>query len=168
MNIIEFAMKMERDGQAFYEKAAAAAPQPELKEIFLYLAREEERHFAFFKNMHEGDTKAAIKVLGSNTLAKTKNVFVHLIEENGGDVTFGADVRKAWTEALKIEEKAVKLYSEEAKKEKDPERKELLERIAEEERSHVYLIDNMLSFMSDPQTFADSQNFKNFKSWEGR
>ena len=37
MNIIEFAMQMERDGQAFYEKAAKAAPQPELKEIFLYL-----------------------------------------------------------------------------------------------------------------------------------
>ncbi len=167
MNIIEFAMQMERDGQVFYEKAAAAAPQSELKEIFLYLAREEERHFAFFKSMHEGDTQAAVKVLGSSTMAKTKNVFVHLIEENG-DATFGDDVRKVWTEALKIEEKAVKLYTEEAAREKNPERKELLQRIAEEERSHVYLIDNMLSFMADPQTFADSQNFANFKSWEGR
>jgi len=167
MNIIEFAMQMERDGQAFYEKAAADAPQPDMKEIFLYLAKEEERHFAFFKSMHEGDAQKAIKVLGSNTMTKTKNVFVHLIEENG-NTTFGDDVRKAWTEALKIEEKAVKLYTKEADKEKDPERKELLQRIAEEERSHVYLIDNMLSFMSDPQTFAESQNYKNFKSWEGR
>ncbi|MCP4683990.1 MAG: ferritin family protein [bacterium] len=167
MNIVEFAMQMERDGQLFYEKAAAAAPQPEMKEIFLYLAREEERHFAFFKSMHEGDTQAAIKVLAGNSMAETKNVFVHLIEENG-DTTFGDDARQAWAEALKIEEKAVKLYSEEAEKEKSPERKDLLQRIAEEERTHVYLIDNMLSFMSDPQTFADSQNYKNFKSWEGR
>jgi rubrerythrin len=151
----------------FCEKAAASAPKPELKEIFLYLAEEEKRHFAIFKNMHEGKTEEAVRVLGSNTMAETKNVFVQLIEGND-DTSFGEDVRQTWNEALKIEEKAVKLYSEEAAKEKDPARKELLERITEEERSHVYLIDNMLSFMADPQTFAESQNFKNFKSWEGR
>lgn len=167
MNVIEFAMKMERDGQAFYEKAAEAAPQPELKEIFLYLAKEEERHFSIFKNMQEGDTEAAIKVLGDSAMAKTKNVFVQLIEENG-DTSFSDDVRKTWAEALKIEEKSVKLYADEAAKTKDADRKDLLEQIAEEERSHVYLIDNMLSFMADPQTFAESQNFKAFKSWEGR
>lgn len=167
MNVIEFAMQMERDGQAFYEKAAETAPKPEIKEIFHYLAQEEKRHFEIFKNMQDGDTEAAIRILGSNTMAKTKNIFVRLIEANG-ETSFGEDARKAWSEALKLEEKSVKLYTEEATKEKDQERRELLEKIAEEERSHVYLIDNMLSFMTDPQTFAQSQNFKSFKSWEGR
>ena len=33
MDIIEFAMNMEKDGKIFYEKHAAAATEPELKQI---------------------------------------------------------------------------------------------------------------------------------------
>ena len=167
MDIIQFAMQMELDGKTFYEKAAAKSSQPELKEIFTYLADEEERHFRFFKMLADGNFKKAGEALDSQaSLQTTKNVFVQLIEENQ-DKRFGNDSRAAWEEALKIEEKAVKLYTEEANKESDPARRAMLERIADEERNHVYLIDNMLSFMSDPQSFADSKEFASFKSWEG-
>ena len=118
--------------------------------------------------MSEGKIDTAAGALESGAALKdTKNVFVQLIEENK-DKRFGDDARAAWQEALKIEEKAVALYSEEAEKETDAGRKKLLTKIADEERNHVYLIDNMLSFMSDPSGFAGSQQFASFKSWEGR
>ncbi|MBD3258592.1 hypothetical protein GF377_09185 [candidate division GN15 bacterium] len=167
MGIVEFAMQMELDGKAFYEAEAAKAPNKELKEIFQYLADEEDRHYRFFKMLAEGKIDTASQALESGeSLKTTRNVFVQLIEDNKEE-RFGAEVRKAWEEARKIEEKAVDLYSSEANKEADASRKALLNRIADEERNHVYLIDNMLSFMSDPQTFADSQDFASFKSWEG-
>jgi rubrerythrin len=166
MNIIEFAMKMESDGRAFYEKQAAASKTKEIREIFQYLAEEEQRHYLFFKSLADGDVEVASKALDGGSIKITKNIFVQLIEENKTK-RFGDDVRAAWTEALRIEERAVKMYSEETAKESDPERKRLLQRIADEERNHVYLCDNMLSFMADPQGFADSQDFASFKSWEG-
>jgi rubrerythrin len=168
MDIIKFALKMEADGKKFYQDAASKAATKELKDIFIYLAEEEERHFKFFKMMDEGKIDAAGAALESGTALKdTRNVFVQLIEENKEE-RFGDDARAAWLEALEIEKKAVAMYSEEADKEADAGRKKLLTRIADEERNHVYLINNMLSFMSDPQGFADSQDFASFKSWEGR
>lgn len=168
MDIIKFAMQMELDGQAFYTKAAQAAAHPELKDILLYLAEEEERHYRFFKALAEGDTAGADKELSSapSSLSDTKNVFVNLTE-NGKESSFGDSARAAWSEALKIEEKAVKLYSDEAAIESRPDRRALLEKIADEERNHVYLIENVLSFMSDPQGFVDSRKYSDFQSWEG-
>lgn len=167
MDIVQFALQMELDGKAFYEKAAAGAKSKDLREIFQYLANEEERHYKFFRMMAEGKIELASKALESGTaLRDTKNVFVQLIQENK-DKRFGEDTRSAWVEALKIEQKAVTLYADEAEKETDANRKSLLKRIADEERNHVYLIDNMLSFMTDPQAFSSSQQFAAFRSWEG-
>ena len=168
MNVIEFAMQMELDGREFYLRSAENAPEPELKEILKYLAEEETRHYNFFKRLHDGKTAEAEKELAAGTsLRDTKNIFVQL-GEAGKDKEFGDGARKVWLEAMKIEEKAVKMYTSEAEKESDAERKAMLTRIAEEEQNHVYLIDNVLSFMTDPNEFVNSQKFANFKSWEGR
>ena len=51
MNIVKFAMQMELDGKLFYQQAAATAAQPELREILLYLADDEQRHYMFFKKL---------------------------------------------------------------------------------------------------------------------
>ena len=167
MDIIKFAMQMELDGQKFYEKAAEEAPNKELKGILLHLAEEEQRHFKFFASMREGAGQDAAKALEGGTIGKTKNLFVQLTE-NGQAEKFGEDVRTVWTKALKIEEKAVKMYSEEAEKESDTSRRSLLVRIADEERNHVYLIENVLTYLTDPETFRESKRYSDFKSWEGR
>lgn len=166
MDVIKFAMQMELDGKKFYEQAAEAAPTKELKDIFLYLAEEEDRHFKFFHSLSEGQTGEARKSLISGSLGKSKNIFVQMIEQNA-QTEFSDEVRSAWREARLIEEKAVAMYTEEAAKESDATRKELLQDIAEEERRHVYLIENVLNFLVDPQGFAASQQFSSFKSAEG-
>jgi rubrerythrin len=97
----------------------------------------------------------------------SKNLFQQLAEK-GEFSSFGAETREIWTQALKIEEKAEKMYREEAQKEPDPIRKRLLDAIADEEKTHVYLIDNILSFMIDPRGFVESSDYRNFMSWEGR
>ena len=71
-------------------------------------------------------------------------------------------------EAIRIEEDSEKLYREQAGRETDEKRQALLNRIADEEKSHIYLIDNMIHYLADPQGFALSQQFAQFKSWEGR
>ena len=165
MDVIKFAMQMELDGVKFYEQAAKAAPA-ELREIFEYLADEERRHFKFFHSLSEGQTSKAGKNLISDSLGQTKNIFVQMIEQNA-QTEFGEEVRETWRQAREIEEKAVAMYTGEAAKENDATRKELLQKIAEEERRHVYLIENVLNFLIDPQGFAASQQFASFKSAEG-
>lgn len=168
MDIIKFAMQMELDGQAFYEKGAAATDNPQLKEVLLTLAEEEQKHYQVFKSMSDGDLAAAESSLGkkSGTPALTKSVFQQMAEANV-ETLGGEDVRELWEKAVEIEEKSEKMYRDAANEEDDEIRRDLLRRIADEEKNHVYLVDNVLSFIKDPSTFLASTQYQNFMSWEG-
>ncbi len=167
MNILDFAMQMELDGKAFYEAGAAKMSEPELKQILLTLAQEEDKHYRFFKKLKSlGTEPARLELMQVTTsFSANRNLFQQMADRKGKPL--GEDVRAVWTEALSIEEKSERLYREEASREKDAGKRRLLELVADEEKTHVYLIDNMLSYMKDPQTFIESTQFKSFMSWEG-
>ena len=71
MDVIKFAMQMELDGKKFYEQAAEAAPTKELKDIFLYLAEEEDRHFKFFHSLYRAYMELDASLLEINPLVQT-------------------------------------------------------------------------------------------------
>jgi rubrerythrin len=168
MDIADMAMKMERDGKAYYEKQASLTANPELKKILLTLAEEEENHYRFFKRMKENpDDLIDAKLTGARTVTQIKNVFEDMAGL-GDKASFGTDVISAWKEARRIEEKSVDFYLQQAAAENDPARQALLEQIIEEERNHVLMIDGVLIFLKQPAAFADSAQFKNFLSLEGR
>ena len=168
MDILDYAMRMELDGKMYYETSASKMPTPELRVILLTLAEEEVKHYHFFKRMKESGLTAARDVIDAtpSSAMAVKNVFQEMVG-NGQATLYGDNVQSIWRKALDVEEKAEKLYRDEASKENDTERKELLDRIADEEKSHVYLIENMLAFMADPAGFIDSAKFQQFQSWEG-
>jgi rubrerythrin len=169
MDIVDFAMKMELDGKAFYEKHAASTKDPDLKQILVTLAEEEERHYRFFKSLKEEPQAflSADAFSAPGTIARIQNIFQELAQQPKA-TAFGSDTVSIWTEALRIEEQAVKFYTEKAKAEPDAGRKALLLRIAEEETSHVYMIDGVLMYLKHPQAFADSVQYRDFQSLEGR
>ena len=168
MNVIEFAMKMEKDGKAYYEKLSRETDNPELKKILIELAEEEERHYQYFSHLKSdpNDTSGAKKLKGSKTLALAKNIFEQLAE-NSDDNSYGKDVVSAWTQALRNEEKSEKFYREAAAEEHDKERKNLLLKIAQEENNHVHMVSGIIMYLKAPMTFADSSQFKEFRSIEG-
>ena len=101
-----------------------------------------------------------------NTVTITKNVFQQLVE-SGATSLGGADARAMWKEAIEVERKSEQMYREAAEKEADETRRALWNKIADEEKNHIYLIDNMMSFLADPQSFVQSAQYSNFMSWEG-
>lgn len=168
MDILDYAMRMELDGKMYYETSASKMPTQELRQILLTLAEEEVKHYHFFKRLKESGSVAAREVIDAappSALA-VKNVFQQMIG-NGHSALYGEDVLSVWRKALEVEEKAEKLYRDEANKESDATRRELLQQVADEEKNHVYLIENMLAFMADPGAFIDSLNYQHFQSWEG-
>lgn len=166
MDILEFAMQMEKDGKAFYEKQAAGTTNPGLKKVLLSMAEEEERHYKYFKRLKEDPDDINASFTGAETISKIQNIFEQMASNPKG-VQFGENELSAWKEALKLEEKSKKLYEEQAAKEGDPKRKALFIKIAGEEQNHIYMIDGVLMYARQPQSFADSAQFKNFRSLEG-
>jgi rubrerythrin len=167
MEIYDYAMKMELDGKRFYETHAAQAKNPELKKVLLTLAEEEERHYNVFKRLKEGKRDvSADRSAHNNSLNTVKNLFAEL-SESTDTKEFADNVLSVWSEARRIEEETERFYREKAANETDPGRKRLLNSIADEERSHVYMIDGVLTYLKQPQAFADSAQFRDFQSWEG-
>ena len=169
MDILEFAMQMELDGRKFYLKGAEQTNDPGLKKIYEQLAEEEHRHYNIFKSLKSGDIAGAAKAMtsGKAQIDTAKTLFKEMTEK-GMTTLPGESDREIWKEARAVEEKTVKLYTDEAAKEKDKTRKDLLLKLADEEQTHVYLIENILQFLKDPGGFQNSQDYKNFMSWEGR
>lgn len=53
LEIYRVAMDMERRGYEFYSKAAESAEDPRAKELYAFLASEEQRHFQMIQDTHD-------------------------------------------------------------------------------------------------------------------
>ena len=49
--VFSMAMEIEKSGYAYYKTVADGTDNPKLKELFDYLAGEEQRHYAFFESL---------------------------------------------------------------------------------------------------------------------
>jgi rubrerythrin len=74
---------------------------------------------------------------------------------------FDIDVSQVelYKNALEIEKKNQNFYIEKADEEKDPSRKEIFLKIADEEKSHCVLLENIISFVSQPDNWLEDSEW---------
>ncbi len=72
MNIYDFAMQMEKDGENYYRELAAASEIAGLKKIFDMLADEEVKHFQIFRQLKE--KKGETQFPETSILTNVKNI----------------------------------------------------------------------------------------------
>jgi rubrerythrin len=156
MNIFDFAIKMEEDGKAFYEKLAKKTPQPGLQTIFARLAEDEEKHKEIFQALQRGEKK--VSMANSTALELAQNVFTTLPKGSGADVKGDLE---SYQYAMQIEAESFRLYEDAAKNEQDAGAKELLLKIASEEHKHFQIIENIFAFTNAPNQFLAWREFSN-------
>ena len=159
MNIFEFAMKMELDGKAYYEKLAAETAVTGLKTIFVNLAADEQKHYDTIQAIKSGTSGT---MADSTVLEEAKNLFADLI----GDKNIVGSLKKSldgYEHARKIEADSVRFYEDAAGKESNPDTAKLLLRIANEEKKHFNIMDNLYDFTLAPQNFLAWGEFSNLK-----
>jgi rubrerythrin len=157
MNVFDFAMKMELQGKACYDDLAKTTKVPGLKTIFLGLAADEQKHYEVFRNMKEGK---AWSMTDSTMLEKAKSVFRDMLADKEHIVELHEDL-DAYRVGLKIEADSVKLYEDLAKKEQNPETVQLYLKIANEEKKHFNIIENVCDFVMRPKYFLEWREFSN-------
>lgn len=163
MNIFDFAIKMELDGEAFYEKLAKNAALPGLRTIFTRLAEDEQKHYDIFLALKGG--KKNLAMADSTALELSKNVFTALPKGSEKAVKDDLD---SYRYAMEIEAESFRLYENAAKAEEEEGSKQLLLKIAEEEHKHFQIIENIYSFANAPNQylawgeFSNLEEFRNF------
>ena len=157
MDVFEFAMKMELDGKAYYEKLAAETTIPGFSGIFSRLAADEQKHYDTVKAIREG---ADLSMADTSVLDGAKNVFQEVV---GNEQLLGSlkENLQAYEHAKDIEMESIKLYEELAAKEANPQIAALLRRIAEEEKKHFNIMENLYDFALRPKYYLEWREFSN-------
>lgn len=158
MNVFAFAMKMEQDGKAFYEKLSAETELPGLRTIFTRLAADEQKHYEIFQAMQQEAQAATME--DSTVLEFARNVFEQMLVEKGKLGPIGGDL-EGYRHAMKIEADSFRLYEEAAQGEKNEAVRRLLLRIAGEEHKHFNIVQNIYDFVNAPNQYLAWGEFSN-------
>jgi len=160
MNVYEYAMKVEKDGELYYRDLASKTNDVGLKSILNMLAEEEVKHYVVFDKMNKKQIIPTQPIVDVFTSAKT--IFEKMHEDNKAG-TFSEDQVDFYKSALRSEENSYKFYIEKALMLEDEEQKAIFMRIAEEERQHMVLLENLVEYISFPERWLENAEFNHME-----
>lgn len=130
MDVYDYALKMEKDGEEFYREIAAKTSDEGLRAIVTMLADQEVKHYNAILEMKKGSAEMA----DADVFGYAKNIFSRM----RGDEVFESDKKQieAYREAMRIEKQSIDFYLAKADETSDVQQKRIFERLATEERKH--------------------------------
>ena len=161
MNVFDCAIKMEEEAKLYYEALAAQAEDQELRNLFTMLAAAEQEH-----------KEALVQLQGSvdpqmaqfTVLDRAACLFKPLLAKREAMAQL-KESPDGYQMVVAQEEKGVELYRELAAQTKDAGIRQILLKIADEERRHLSIVENIYSFVESPKTFLAWGEFSNLQEY---
>jgi len=162
MNIYKYAMKMEKDGENYYSELVTKTDDTGLQNILKMLANDEVKHYKIIEQMMKSDASAELAETG--ILKNAKNIF---IEIKGKNIVFNFNLSQVdfYRKAREFEEKSYKFYLEMSDKVEIKSQKKLFLMLAEEEKKHIFLLENLVEFVSRPETWIENAEFNHLDDY---
>ncbi len=161
MNIFEFGMQMEKDGEAYYRNLAEKTGNKGLKSIFTMLADAEVGHHSAMKAMAENTNP---EMYEAKLLADVKNVFVQMKDEQR-DLDLDASQIDLYKTAQETEKKAEAFFREQSEAAESSAQKEIFTKLADEEKEHFVLLENLIEFVSRPAEWLENAEWSHLDSY---
>lgn len=153
-NIFTYAMQMEKEGEDYYNQLARQTANKGMQTILGMLASEEAKHYEAIEKMRN----AGAPLAQTDVLSDAKNVFAQ-IKESGESFDFDVGQIEFYKKAQDIEQMSIDFYLEKADEVELEYQKELFLRLAEEEKKHYFLLENMIECVSRPQMWLENAEF---------
>lgn len=161
MDIFEFAMEKERFSEEYYRDLAHRANHAGLRNILTMLADEEAKHYQTVEQMK---TEMPEQVTDVPVLDRARAVFEEMrVAPKKFD--FGISEAELYRKACQIEEQSKKFYLERAEEAQDPQQERIFRLLAAEEDKHLYLMENLRMFVSQPETFLENAEMYHFDDY---
>lgn len=160
MDIYEYAMKMEKDGETYYRELAGKTVNKGLKNIFVMLADAEVVHYGIFRKLRD---KEKVATGQTETLSGIKNIFEKMREEKDTEVN-AAEV-ESYKKAQEIEKASKDFYLKQAEEVKDMAQKEIFLKIADEEKKHYFILERIIDFVSRPLTWLENPEWYHLEEY---
>lgn len=154
MDILIYAMQMEKDGEDYYRQIAQQTSNKGLRTILEMLASEEAKHYKALEKM-----KSARPDLPETTvLSDAKNVFAQMKESNES-FDFDLGQIELYQKAQELERKSMDFYSQKAYEVEEEYQKEIFMKLAAEEKKHYFLLENIIECVSRPKMWLENAEF---------
>lgn len=161
MDIFEFALKMEADGEKYYRELAEKTRYEDLKAVLNGLADDEQRHY---KVILAVKNKTLQNDIAANpSLATTPHVFAGNKELLSKDRSVLAKLKHeqidVYRAALDREKESVKLYQKlKAGAASEPEQR-ICSQLIKEEEKHAEVLDNIIELLNHANDWVESAEF---------
>lgn len=155
MDVFDFAVQMEMDGENYYREQAGKFAGSKLQNVFVMLAEDEKRHAEILKSQAEGK---AYSLADSQTLSGAKNIFSDL-----GD--FKSEIQKipsqldAYEMAMEMEKKSIALYEECLSKSKDDSAAGIFTYLIQQEKDHYSVMEELMESVRNALIWVESAEF---------
>ena len=161
MDIFEFAMEKEQLSEQYYRKLAESAPAKGLISILTMLADEEHTHYEVVQKMKQG---VPAEVADTILLTNAKTIFAKM-RQSREKFKFGGSQKDLYKKAQDIERESRSYYKQKAGEATVPQQKEIFETLADEENKHYFLLENIIEFVSRPQTWLENAEFHHLEQY---
>jgi rubrerythrin len=155
MNSLEFAIKMELDGEKYYKEQAEINKENSLNTVFLLLAKDEAIHAEILKSKFNGTSYALTE---NDTLAESKNIFQG-IGDFKNKIKCEPNQLDLYREALDKEKHSIDLYEKLLSEAVDENEKALYEYLIKQEKEHFVILEEFVLRVNRPDEWIESAEF---------
>jgi len=160
INIFEYAMQMEKDGEDYYRQLVQQTANKGMRTILTMLADEEVKHYNAVEKMKTEKPQ----ISETKILTDAKSVFVQ-IKESGESFNFDIKQTELYKKAQDIEKKSRDFYAEKANEVTEEYQKEVFLKLADEEKKHYFLLENIINFISRPEQWLENAEFYHLEEY---
>ena len=155
MNTIEYAIKMEYDGEKYYREQAEINKDNGLSVVCNLLADEEKRHAQILENKRK---HLEYKLLDSDFLINAKNIYAGAkgIDVEGTNYPSQLDFYRIVCDK---EKESVDLYQKLLSGVEDDDEKKLYEYLIKQEEQHLEAFDEMSRLLQNAEWWIESPEF---------
>lgn len=155
MNILEFAINMELDGEKYYNDQAKIINDKNLKNIFLILAKDESSHA---KILQDKSNNLSYDLKSNETLSEAKNLFKG-IKDFKNEIKLNPDQLDLYRVALEKEKESIDLYEKLLSQSEDNESKKLFEFLIDQEKDHYTTLEEIVSQLNKSNDWVEAAEF---------
>ena len=167
LNMLGEAIRFEEDGHDYFKDAAKRTKNEYGKAMFDAIAQAELKHIEAIRKLHDKLTASGQWPDQCPTFESPghiKNIFEKARADLDDKVTVHTDDLEAVKVARDYEEKGIVFYRELSEKAEHKIEKQFYERLAQEERGHLLILQDMSDFYADPVHWYSK---KEHLHWDG-
>ncbi|MBN1654514.1 MAG: ferritin family protein [Deltaproteobacteria bacterium] len=154
MQLFDYAIQMEKDGELYYRELAEKSSDKGIAAILLRLADAEVGHRRLFEALKK---RSRPELARDSVVSDVKNLFARMRDAKE-DIRVDADQKALYEKAQEIESDSEKFYRENAAKTDDPSQRAILEQLADEEHIHYRVLEDLIEFITRPDPGAWLEN----------